>query len=201
MAPLVYAFTVDHNGEGLLPLELRAPRVLLGLALLTRRWRCGGGAAKGGASAGSRARSLHFRCGASWSPPFSRNEKIRTSRARQVMHPNVEVGTPGLGMLTHLSMACAAQVTVRASRVTSRCCRRRTPVRPQEYGNSHGSGWPRRGGGAFAAGEDPPTTAPSGGSPSSPASSRAEVRPSRTPALPFSTCASQLPCALDPLAA
>ena len=75
MAPLVYAFTVDHNGEGLLPLELRAPRVLLGLALLTRRWRCGGGAAKGGALAGSRARSLHFRCGASWSPPFSRNEK------------------------------------------------------------------------------------------------------------------------------
>ena len=58
------------------------------------------------------------------------------------------------------------------------------PVGTSKYCNSHDSSWPRRGGGAFAAGDDPRTTAPSGGSPSSPASSRAEVRSSRTPPCP-----------------
>ena len=48
-------------------------------------------------------------------------------------------------------------------------------------------------GGAVAAGDNPPTTAPSGGSPSSPASSRAEVRPSRTPPHPLLHTRSQLP--------
>ena len=49
------------------------------------------------------------------------------------------------------------------------------------------TGWPRCGGVGVAAGDNPPTTAPSGGSPSSPASSRAEVRPPRTPPHPSYT--------------
>ena len=58
---------------------------------------------------------------------------------------------------------------------------------------SHDSRWPRRGGVGVAAGDNPPTTAPSGGSPSSPASSRAKVRPSRTPPHPLLQTRSQLP--------
>ena len=50
-------------------------------------------------------------------------------------------------------------------------------------------GWLRRGGVGVAASDNPPTTAPSGGSPSSPASSRAPVRPPRTPPHPSHTCA------------
>ena len=58
---------------------------------------------------------------------------------------------------------------------------------PRRASTSSGSqdtqpgGWPRRGGAGIAASDNPPTTAPSGGSPSSLASSRAQVRLSRTP--------------------
>ena len=58
---------------------------------------------------------------------------------------------------------------------------------------SQDSRWPRRGGVGVAAGDNPPTTAPSGGCPSSPACSRAEVRPSRTPPCPSHMRLAQLP--------
>ena len=117
-------------------------------------------------------------------PASAEEEETHPNRVLQVMRRNACGGTPGLVMLTYLSVARAAQVTRRASQRTSRCCRRRTPASPPEYRSSHD--WAGRAvvGGAVAAGDNTPTTAPSGGSPSSPASSRAPVRPPRTPPCP-----------------
>ena len=58
---------------------------------------------------------------------------------------------------------------------------RRGPRHPSGSQDTQPGGWPRRGGAGIAASDNPPTTAPSGGSPSSLASSRAQVRLSRTP--------------------
>ena len=108
---------------------------------------------------------------------------------QRTIAPDCTQAAGGCMTLGRVPIGNAAWRSVTASRRTCYPCPKMAPRNPEQPPGTEPGGWLRRGGVGVAASDNPPTTAPSGGSPSSPASSRAPVRPPRTPPHPSHTCA------------